>query len=106
MESTKKAKKTMQKKAQAAASALDPSDQAALNRRAQRFQREHEIERKKTTNGAYGGYKASSNSSNVYGNQNIGDNAAYDDPDADPVGYMVSGSSYVLILTWLRAERS
>ncbi|THH04786.1 hypothetical protein EW145_g5269 [Phellinidium pouzarii] len=47
-------KPTFSKKKKAAnknngyANALDPNDQAALNRRAERFQREHEIERQRT----------------------------------------------------------
>lgn len=51
--SNKKSKKSAIAKA-SSANALDPSDQAALNRRAARFHREHEIERQKGShNGSY-----------------------------------------------------
>ena len=43
---TKKQKKNAFKKAEASRT-FDPNDRAALDRRAQRFQREHEIERQK-----------------------------------------------------------
>ncbi|GBE86490.1 SAC3/GANP/Nin1/mts3/eIF-3 p25 family-domain-containing protein [Sparassis latifolia] len=48
--SSKKSKKNPISKG-SSASALDPTDLAALNRRAARFQREHEIERQKGTRG-------------------------------------------------------
>ncbi|KAF9564255.1 hypothetical protein CPC08DRAFT_660731 [Agrocybe pediades] len=53
MESTtphqsKKAKKALQKSAAASAAAMDFDDQAALSRRAERFQREHELEKMKS----------------------------------------------------------
>lgn len=84
---TKKAKKNALKGTQNGPSSLDFDDQAALNRRAQRFQREHEIERMKTAPsgyGGYGGYKAVSNTSNTYGNKNAWGNAGFEDSDADP----------------------
>lgn len=83
----KKAKKNAQKNAHQAngSTSLDPSDQAALNRRAQRFQREHEIERQRVT-------VSFNNTGNYqYGNHsNLGSPApwgsnGYDDPEADPV---------------------
>ncbi|KAF8998559.1 SAC3/GANP/Nin1/mts3/eIF-3 p25 family-domain-containing protein [Cyathus striatus] len=47
--SNKKAKKSALKNAAASSHTVDYNDQAALNRRAQRFQREHELERQKAT---------------------------------------------------------
>jgi len=43
---TKKPKKSSISK-NASSNALDPNDQVALNRRAERFQREHQLERQK-----------------------------------------------------------
>ena len=58
--------------------ALDPNDYAALNRRAQRFQREHEIERKKALFGqANGNGNSRSHSSPRM--------STPDDPEGDPV---------------------
>lgn len=84
---SKKAKKNALKASQSAPSALDFNDQVALNRRAQRFQREHEIEKMKTSTsyGGYGGYQAVSNTSNTYGNKNSWGNDGFEDPNADPV---------------------
>ena len=45
-------KKKSSAKASNTSGALDPDDVAALNRRAERFQREHEIERMKSMRGA------------------------------------------------------
>lgn len=47
MATSKKAKKAALKNAAAAAYTPDLNDQAALHRRAQRFQREHELEKTK-----------------------------------------------------------
>ena len=92
----KKTKKNVQKNAHQAngSTSLDPSDQVALNRRAQRFQREHEIERQKNivSFNKTGHYQ--------YGNRgNLGSPApwgsdGYDDPEADPV----CGSDLLTIL--------
>ena len=57
--------------------ALDPNDSAALNRRAQRFQREHDIERKKALYGNANGNGA--NSRNYV--------STPDDPEGDPVRF-------------------
>ena len=60
--SSKKAKKAAQQQQRVAAAAHDLNDQAALNRRAARFQREHEIERQKSTRGQqYGNANGASN---------------------------------------------
>ncbi|KAG7093801.1 hypothetical protein E1B28_007443 [Marasmius oreades] len=54
-QSNKKAKKSTVKQVTSGTAALDLNDQVALNRRAERFQREHEIERQRNvrTNGHY-----------------------------------------------------
>ncbi|KAI0644191.1 SAC3/GANP/Nin1/mts3/eIF-3 p25 family-domain-containing protein [Trametes meyenii] len=77
--SNKKSKKSSVAKS-SASSALDPNDVAALNRRAARFQREHEIERQKTSRqfsnqSPYSNFKSRS-----------GTPAAYDadNPEANP----------------------
>lgn len=90
----KKAKKNALKNAQAnsTSSALDPSDQAALHRRAQRFQREHDIARQKNT-GNGGGFKTNNNN-HLFRDRAASGSASpwgaggYDDPEADPVCYL------------------
>lgn len=97
---TKKAKKNSLKGTQNGSSSLDYDDQAALNRRAQRFQREHEIEKMKTAPSGYsgyGGYKAISNTANTYGNKNAWGNAGFDEVDADPVNTFML--SWISVLT-------
>jgi len=90
----KKPKKTPSKHFNA--QPLDFNDQAALNRRAQRFQREHEIERQKGKNngnisfhGGQASFKAhyplahlSNDPSRTSSPSNLGNP---DDPEADPV---------------------
>ena len=88
---SKKAKKAaMQKNA---ATALDLGDQAALNRRAERFHREHEIERQKSLriNGSQSTLKTNSQGAHLLNRiwradspSTFGPNP--DDPEADPVG--------------------
>jgi len=90
----KKAKKNALRNAQtnSASNALDPGDQAALNRRAQRFQREHEIARQKNTGngGGYGGGFKNNNNGYLFRDQVPSGSASpwgaggYDDPEADP----------------------
>lgn len=92
---SKKAKKAaMQKNA---ATALDLGDQAALNRRAERFHREHEIERQKSLriNGSQSTLKTNSQGAHLLNRiwradspSTFGPNP--DDPEADPVGLMLS----------------
>lgn len=90
---SKKAKKNALKNAQANASNyVDSNEQAALNRRAQRFQREHEIERQKNTGGGFGnGFKNNNNNSHLFNQRSTSGSPApwgangYDDPEADPV---------------------
>ncbi|GLB41704.1 putative SAC3/GANP family protein [Lyophyllum shimeji] len=78
--SNKKAKKNAQKNA-SAAHTWDPNDQAALNRRAQRFQREHELERTKHL-------KANQNTTHLFKDMSISRSESpfgnADDPEADP----------------------
>lgn len=76
---------------------LDLGDQAALNRRAERFQREHEIERQKSLriNGSQSALKANSQGAHLLNRiwradspSTFGPNP--DDPEADPVGLIPS----------------
>ncbi|KAF8159789.1 SAC3/GANP/Nin1/mts3/eIF-3 p25 family-domain-containing protein [Crassisporium funariophilum] len=65
---TKKAKKAAQKNA-ATAYTTDFNDQAALNRRAQRFQREHELEKTKgTREGGQASLKANNQTAHIFFN--------------------------------------
>ncbi|KAI0334525.1 hypothetical protein GY45DRAFT_1269620 [Cubamyces sp. BRFM 1775] len=85
--SNKKTKKGSVSKA-AAANALDPNDAAALNRRAARFQREHEIERQKSSrpfNNHTSPYSSPYANPQLYKSRS-GTPATYDadNPDADP----------------------
>lgn len=75
-----------------AASSLDLNDQAALNRRAERFQREHEIERQKNLrpNGSQIVPKANSQGVHLLNRIWRADSPSTpglnpDDPEADPV---------------------
>ncbi|CDO75831.1 hypothetical protein BN946_scf184951.g29 [Trametes cinnabarina] len=82
--SNKKSKKNAAAKS-AASNALDPSDLAALNRRAARFQREHEIERQKSAR-QYNNSNYASSAAYMYKSRS-GTPATYDaadNPDADP----------------------
>lgn len=76
----KKTKKAA--KVAASASAPDLNDIATLNRRAQRFQREHDLERQKSL-------KANHQNSHLFNNQpltrTLSPYNSADDPDADPV---------------------
>lgn len=90
--SNKKSKKTSVGKA-ASSSVFDPDDIAALNRRAARFQREHEIERQKSSRSFSNGNHNSSSSYASHANTHLfksrsGTPAAYDaadEPEANPV---------------------
>ncbi|KAJ6624970.1 SAC3/GANP/Nin1/mts3/eIF-3 p25 family-domain-containing protein [Mycena sp. CBHHK59/15] len=87
---SKKAKKAALKHASAAAPvpALDPNDHAALDQRAKRFQREHELERQKTRPGGQASLKANYQNAHLFGNGASSRSASpfgqADDPDADP----------------------
>lgn len=87
---TKKAKKAQQKHAATAygTTATDINDQAALHRRAQRFQREHELERNKNIrNGGQTFLKA--NHQTVHRFQTLAlasrSTSPIDEPEGDPV---------------------
>ncbi|KAF5373248.1 hypothetical protein D9615_007438 [Tricholomella constricta] len=87
--SNKKAKKNAQKNA-STPQTFDPNDQAALNRRAQRFQREHEIERTKSirNSGSQNLHKTNYNTTQRFKNMSLSRSGspfgAADDPEADP----------------------
>ncbi|KAF7294508.1 PCI domain-containing protein [Mycena kentingensis (nom. inval.)] len=65
--SGKKPKKTL-KTSHSTSSTFDPTDRAALDKRAQRFQREHDIEREKSRGG--GSWRANSSTSHLFSNTN------------------------------------
>lgn len=88
---SKKAKKAANKNATASYTAIDFSDQAALNRRAQRFQREHELERTKHIRGT--GQMKSTFSNGTRSGSPYPTNL--DEPEGDPVK---SGHLFVLIV--------
>jgi len=82
---SKKAKKAQKH----ANSNLNFDDQAALNRRAERFQREHELERHKNMRGQ-GSLQANNQSSHLFNRISRSDSPSVfgtnpDDPEADPV---------------------
>ncbi|KAJ3865892.1 SAC3/GANP/Nin1/mts3/eIF-3 p25 family-domain-containing protein [Lentinula novae-zelandiae] len=84
---SKKAKKSSLKQITAGTASLDLNDQAALNRRAERFQREHEIERQKSRNSSL---KANVHNNHLFNNSswNASRSASpfgnSDEPEADP----------------------
>ncbi|KAF5355258.1 hypothetical protein D9758_006025 [Tetrapyrgos nigripes] len=113
--SNKKAKKSSVKQVTSATASLDLNDQVALNRRAERFQREHEIERQKTLNGGQGSLKANSrnahlfnNSSRIYSpSRSASPYGGYDEPEADPNvidwdRYTIVGTSREIFKDYLR----
>ncbi|KAJ3784378.1 SAC3/GANP/Nin1/mts3/eIF-3 p25 family-domain-containing protein [Lentinula aff. detonsa] len=83
----KKAKKSSLKQITTGTASLNLNDQAVLNRRAERFQREHEIERQKSTNSSL---KANAHNSHLFSNNpwNASRSASpfgtSDEPEADP----------------------
>ena len=86
---TKKAKKAMQKHATTAygTTPTDANDQAALHRRAQRFQREHELERNKNMrNGGQTLLKENHQTVNRFQNLAlVSRSTSPDGPEGDPV---------------------
>ena len=86
---TKKAKKAMQKHATTAygTTLTDVNDQAALHRRAQRFQREHELERNKNMrNGGQTFLKANHQTVNRFQNLAlVSRSTSPDELEGDPV---------------------
>ncbi|KAI1793562.1 SAC3/GANP/Nin1/mts3/eIF-3 p25 family-domain-containing protein [Ganoderma leucocontextum] len=112
--SNKKTKKTSIVKA-ASSSVFDPDEIAALNRRAARFQREHEIERQKSSRSFSNGNHSSSSSYASHANTHLfksrsGTPAAYDaadEPEADPNvpnwdRYTIVGTSTEIFKDYLR----
>ncbi|GJE91130.1 hypothetical protein PsYK624_072790 [Phanerochaete sordida] len=101
----KKKKKQSQITKSAAPAALDPSDQAALHRRAQRFQREHEIERQKN---AHGGHIAHAHGRAYSSFEPSRSGTPYaDDPEADPNvpnwdRYTIVGTNQEIFKDYLR----
>ncbi|KAJ7746886.1 SAC3/GANP/Nin1/mts3/eIF-3 p25 family-domain-containing protein [Mycena maculata] len=80
-------KKKKASKTHTSSPALDPNDRAALDARAQRFQREHEIEREKTRVGGQASLKANYQTSHLFSGSNSRAASPFgqsDDPDADP----------------------
>ncbi|KAH7926432.1 hypothetical protein BV22DRAFT_1063024 [Leucogyrophana mollusca] len=107
----KKAKKA----AKNAANNMDLGDQAALSRRAERFQREHELERQKSmrSNGGQASLRANNQNAHLYDRIFNRDEGAYgatpnaDDPEADPNvpnwdKYTIVGTSQELFKDYLR----
>ena len=89
----KKAKKHQANKSAAAALTLDVGDRAALDKRAQRFRREHELEKQKQNGG---GGQASSlrpkqRTAHLFDNpsRSASPFVNADDPEADPVSAFV-----------------
>ncbi|KAJ6496805.1 SAC3/GANP/Nin1/mts3/eIF-3 p25 family-domain-containing protein [Mycena vulgaris] len=82
---SKKVKKAL--KNNTSSPALDPNDRAALDKRAQRFQREHEIEREKSRVGGQASLKANYQTSHLFNGSNSRSASPFghsEDPDADP----------------------
>ncbi|TCD65902.1 hypothetical protein EIP91_002017 [Steccherinum ochraceum] len=88
-------------------SALDPNDEAAISRRAARFQREHNIERQKNVHS--NGYSLHTNpsTSHLFHSRSQSPALASDDPEADPNvpnwdRYTIVGTSQELFKDYLR----
>ena len=87
---SKKSKKNQaNKSASAAVLAMDVGDRAALNRRAERFRREHEIEKQKQNGGGGQASSLRANQRTAHPFVNLSRSttpfANADDPEADPV---------------------
>ena len=103
---TKKAKKAMQKHATTAygTTPTDVNDTAALHRRAQRFQREHELEKNKNIrNGGQTFLKANHQTVNRF--QNLALASRSTTPTDEPEGDPVSPYQFWLILGLFFQER-
>ena len=90
----KKAKKASLKNS-TAAYVTDLNDQAALNRRAQRFQREHELERTKNTRNGNQAFDSNPHKahlqfqSRIVGSRSESPYTASDQPEGDPVSVVI-----------------
>ena len=85
---SKKAKKNALKNATTPYNAVTTNynDQAALSRRAERFQREHELERTKHTRIGGEALKANHQTAHLFGNSRSGSPyVGNDEPEGDPV---------------------
>lgn len=88
---TKKAKKAALKNNSTGPQTTDFNDQAALNRRAQRFQREHELERSKGSINSNGPLRANSQNAHLFNNghsmalRSASPFGNLEEPGADPV---------------------
>lgn len=94
---SKKAKKAAAQKH--ANAGLDFGDQAALSRRAERFQREHELERQKSTRGQ-ASLQANNQNAHLLNRISRADSPSVfgtnpDDPEADPVRLSLSHALHV-----------
>ncbi|KAH9479661.1 THP3-like protein C2A9.11c [Psilocybe cubensis] len=109
---SKKAKKEKLKNA-AATYTTDFNDQAALNRRAERFQREHEIEKNKNArNGGAAAIKANQQNGHLFNNRSLSSRSgspytAQDEPEGDPNvidwdRYTIVGTSQDIFKDYLR----
>ncbi|ESK97723.1 nuclear export factor [Moniliophthora roreri MCA 2997] len=86
-QANKKAKKSSVKQVTSGTAALDLNDQIALNRRAERFQREHEIEKLRNMRNGQASLKANSHHAHLFSRTPSRSASPYgsaDDPEADP----------------------
>lgn len=87
----KKTKKAALKNNSTGPQPIDFNDQAALNRRAQRFQREHELERSKGSINSNGPLRANSQNGHLFNNshsmalRSASPYGSLEEPGADPV---------------------
>ncbi|KAJ7050530.1 SAC3/GANP/Nin1/mts3/eIF-3 p25 family-domain-containing protein [Mycena amicta] len=102
----KKAKKAL--KTNHSASTFDPNDRAALDKRAQRFQREHDLEREKTRGGGQTALRANNSASHLFSNPNSRYSSPFgqsEDPDSNVIDwdkYTIVGTSTEVFKDYLR----
>ncbi|KAJ8094677.1 hypothetical protein PM082_010683 [Marasmius tenuissimus] len=108
-QSSKKAKKSALKQVTSGTATIDLNDQAALNRRAERFHREHEIERQRLrTNGnSQASLKTNYHNSHLFQSRSNSPFGGNDDPGADPNvidwdRYTIVGTSKEIFKDYLR----
>ena len=91
---SKKSKKNLANNKSAAALTMDVGDRAALNRRAERFRREHEIEKQKQNGGGGQASSLRAGQRNAHPFVNLSRSATpianADDPEANPVSVLLS----------------
>jgi hypothetical protein len=96
----KKAKKHQANKSAAAALSLDVGDRAALDKRAQRFRREHELEKKKQNGGGGQASSLRPNQRTAHLFDNTSRSASpfvnADEPEADPVGAVICSETLLV----------